>query len=107
MDTKKKTPEEVAQDLQRIKTHMPGVYAAIQQRAALVGQQVYAYVRRGCQGEPNAFWACEAGHVVGTAFNHPDIAGWVAMGMVCHGPECMTLFSRDLLPSQDQLKAAA
>ena len=86
MDTlRKKTPEEVALDLQRIKTHMPETYRAIQQKAAQIGNGAFALVRRGCAGEPNAFYAFESGHVVGTPFNLPDIARDVAQYMVTFG----------------------
>jgi len=101
MDTQK-TPEEVLAkveaDLNRIKTSMPSIYKKIQERAKLVGPKVYSYVRRACSGEPNLFWACENGHVVGTAFSYEDVAAWVAMSIVTHGPDCLAEFSTDLLP---------
>lgn len=78
MDTLKKTPEEVAQVLQVIKTKMPNVYAAVQEKAAEIGPDAFSLVRQGIRGEPYKFYAFEAGHVVGTPFaGHPieeDIA---------------------------------
>lgn len=86
MDTlRKKTPEEVAQDLQRIKTHMPETYKAIQEQAARIGNTAFALVRRGCAGEPNTFYAFEAGHVVGTPFTIPEVSEPMAMAMVRYG----------------------
>ena len=68
MDTLKKTPEEVAQVLQVIKTKMPNVYAAIQAKASEIGPEAFSLVRQGVRGEPYKFYAFEAGHVVGTPF---------------------------------------
>ncbi len=52
-----------------IKQHMPGVYASIQRRAALIGDEAYQLVRRGLRGEPRCFYAMEGGRVVGTPFD--------------------------------------
>ena len=109
MDTKR-NPEEmkakVASDLERIKTHMPGVYKAINERAGLVGSKVYGYVKRACAGEPNAFCACEDGHVVGTPFTYEDISAHLAMGLVLYGMDCIAIFSPDLLPTHAQMEVA-
>ena len=86
MDTQqRKTPDQVAQDLHRIKTHMPETYKAIQQQAASIGNLAFALVRRGCAGESNTFYAFEAGHVVGTPFTIPDVAEPLATAMVRYG----------------------
>ena len=85
MDTRKKTPEEVAQDLQRIKAHMPETYKAIQEQASKIGNTAFALVRRGCAGEPNTFYAFEAGHVAGTPFTIPEVAEPMAVAMVRYG----------------------
>jgi hypothetical protein len=81
MDTLKKTPEEVAQVLQVIKTKMPNVYAAIQAKATEIGPEAFSLVRQGIRGEPYKFYAFEAGHVVGTPFaGHPieaDVASFM------------------------------
>ena len=105
MDRKEKVMEKVAADLERIKVHMPGVYKAIHERAFIVGKKVFGYVKRGCAGEPNAFWACEDGHIVGTPFTYEDVKAHVAIGMVTLGMDCMALFSPDLLPTHEQLEA--
>lgn len=52
-----------------IKQHMPQTYQAIQDKAKEIGKDAYALVRRGIKGEPNCFYAIEAGHVVGGPFN--------------------------------------
>ena len=69
-----------------IKRHMPHTYEAIQRRAGERGRAVYAQVRRGLAGEPNRFWAMEAGHVMGTPFAASEpIAADVALGLVVFG----------------------
>lgn len=85
MDTRKKTPAEVEQDLQRIKSHMPETYKAIQAEAARIGNAAFATVRRGCAGQPNCFWAMEGGYVVGTPFSQSEIQRDVAQHMVSFG----------------------
>ncbi len=82
MDTLKKTPAEVAQVLQLIKTKMPNVYKAIQKKATEIGDEAYSLVRQGVRGEPYTFYAMEAGHVVGTPFEGHEIEGDVAK-MMC------------------------
>ena len=62
----------VDQRLQVIKSRMPNVRQAIEDRAALIGNEAFALVRRGLRGEPGCFYALEAGHVVGTPFGHGD-----------------------------------
>lgn len=71
MDTQ--TPAmDVSDKINEIKQHMPGVYASIQRRAALIGDEAYQLVRRGLRGEPRCFYAMEGGRVVGTPFyGHP------------------------------------
>lgn len=94
MDTSKKTPEQVAQVLQVIKTKMPNVYKAIQAKASEIGQEAFSLVRQGVRGEPYKFYAFEAGHVVGTPFTgHPieaSVAQWMCQfdcPFVCMWPE--------------------
>lgn len=87
MDTLKKTPEEVAQVLQTIKTKMPKVYAAVQAKAADIGSQAFSLVRAGIRGEPYKFYAIEAGHVVGTPFEGETIQAEAAALMCTFGCE--------------------
>lgn len=72
--------------LQLIKTRMPETYDQITRKAQEQGKGVYALVRRGLRGEPNCFWAMEAGHVVGTPFaaSHP-IQAVMAQAIVSFG----------------------
>ncbi|MGV0960124.1 MAG: hypothetical protein ACOYB1_09835 [Limnohabitans sp.] len=85
MDTLKKTPEEVAQVLQIIKTKMPNVYAAVQAKAAEIGPEAFSFVRQGIRGEPYKFYAFEAGHVVGTPFEGHPIEKDIASHMCSFG----------------------
>lgn len=90
----------IQDQLQIIKTKMPETYKAIQVRekgvttdidgkpAVLIpayGSEVYALVRRGLRGEPNCFWAMEAGWVMGTPFNQGEVGRDTAWAMVSYG----------------------
>lgn len=75
----------VEAQLTTIKAHMPETYKLIQTWALEIGNEAFRYVRRGCSGEPDCFWACEAGYVVGTPFNMQAISDDVARYMVRFG----------------------
>lgn len=62
----------VQQRLQLIKSSMPNVMKSIEDKAAHIGPEAYALVRRGLRGEPGCFYAFEAGHVVGAPFGRND-----------------------------------
>lgn len=89
MDTQRKAAVDVEAKIAEIKAHMPNTYASIQRKAALLGGQAYELVRRGLRGEPNCFYAIEAGYVMGTMFDasHPETV-LVALGMVDLGVQC-------------------
>lgn len=72
----------VAAGLALIKGRMPKTYADIQAQAAARGNEAFALVRRSLKGEPNCFYAIEAGHVVGAPFDHlgADVDGLMALG---------------------------
>lgn len=74
----------VEERISAIKQHMPGVYRAIQDKAAQLGKPAYALVRRGLRGEPDCFYAFEGGRVVGTPFCHA-VTAEVAQDMVQFG----------------------
>lgn len=76
----------VAELLQLIKTRMPQTYEQITRKAQHQGKGVYVLVRRGLRGEPNCFWAMEAGQVVGTPFaaTHP-VSALMAQALVQFG----------------------
>lgn len=76
----------VAELLQVIKTRMPETYDQIRRKAQQQGDEVYGLVRRGLRGEPNCFWAMEAGYVVGTPFSqdHP-MSAVIAKALVQFG----------------------
>lgn len=98
MDTSKTTDEirvKVAADIERIKTRMPNVYAEIQAKAAKIGSKAFNLVKRGCAGQPNAFYAFEAGHVVGTPFSKMDIPRETAYLMVAFGVMHLTMWDEE------------
>jgi hypothetical protein len=76
-----------------IKTRMPDTYKTIQDKAKVIGNDAYALVKRGLRGEPNCFWAMEAGNVVGTPFNHTEISRDVAQSMVTFGSAHVCIFA--------------
>jgi hypothetical protein len=82
-------PEKIA----LIKTRMPETYQAIQDKAKVIGNDAFALVKRGLRGEPNCFWAMEAGNVVGTPFNHTEISRDVAQAMVTFGCAYVCIFA--------------
>ncbi|MDP9891245.1 hypothetical protein J2W32_000342 [Variovorax boronicumulans] len=87
------TVAEVNARLGFIKDRMPRTYQAIQEKAAVVGKEAYALVRRGIRGEPNCFFACERDHKAGTPWDAAvptDVARLVeryGMTFVCMWPE--------------------
>ena len=88
-----KTDAEVEQAKALIKEKMPGVYENIQLNAKAIGKDAFTWVRRGLQGEPDCFYAFEAGYVVGTPFNvqceHWNLA---RRDVVCFGSGFVTVF---------------
>lgn len=93
-----RTPEEVEADIATIKREMPRTYEAIRAKAAEMGDRAFALVRRGLRGEPNCFYAIEAGHVMGVPPGREhtmtrEIA-WMLSNFSCRsavawGPEAM------------------
>ena len=75
-------PVDVEAEIRRIKQSMPETYRSIQAKADEIGRAAYAMVRKGIAGEPDTFYAFEAGHVVGTPFAVDDISAQVAATMV-------------------------
>ena len=84
--------DKVAEGLHTIKTHMPLVYGAIQDKAKEIGNEAFALVRKGLRGEPNAFYAFERGYVVGTPFSSGPITDEVAGLMVRFGFAFVCIF---------------
>lgn len=93
---------DVQTELAKIKTHMPRVYEAINAKAdhdkAWKDRKpgLRAFVRRGVAGEPNCFYAFEAGHVVGTPFNLPEVSRDVAQYMVTFGVSHLCIWPEPL-----------
>jgi hypothetical protein len=72
-------------DTQQIKDHMPETYKAIVEKAGLIGNDAYRFVRAGLAGKPNKFYAVERGRVAGTPFDLPGVSDEVARIMVQFG----------------------
>lgn len=93
MDTRtlQTTKVDVTDQLLKIKTCMPRTYEAINQKAdtdkfwQARKPGLRSFVRRGLAGEPNCFYAFEAGHVVGTPFTLAEVNRNVAEYMVSFG----------------------
>ena len=92
MDANQQKAEEDKQ-IKMIRDRMPKVYGAIKAKAAEIGNDAYALVRRGIRGEPGCFFASEADIVVGTSWDvglPNDVAQLVkryGMTFVCMWPE--------------------
>ena len=98
MDTSRTTEQvkaKVAADIERIKTRMPNVYDEIQAKAAVIGSKAFNLVKRGCAGQPNTFYAFEAGHVVGTPFSQNDIGRDLAQAMCTFGIHHVSIWHAD------------
>ena len=96
-------PDKVAEGLHVIKTQMPMVYGAIQDKAQEIGKDAFALVRRGLRGEPNTFYAFERGYVVGTPFSHGELTKDVAAMMVQFGVAFVCIWRE---PGADAAKGA-
>lgn len=114
MDTTKtpvKSAEEVEAVIATIKTKMPRTYAAIQAKAQDLGKAAFALVRSAIKGQPNCFYANEAGWVVGTRFDQSEISRDVAQLLVCHGVDHFIVWPEHAVQQQiktgAQLKAGA
>ena len=77
-----------------IKRNMPETYSLIKLKAEAVGNDAYADVRAGLRGEANRFYAFEAGHIVGTRFDCPEITRDIAAFMVQFGVRACVLWSK-------------
>ena len=75
----------IEQRIAELKDHMPETYKSIQAKAALIGREAFALVRRGLAGQPCCFWAMERGRVMGTPFAGHPIEADVALAMVQFG----------------------
>jgi hypothetical protein len=84
--------DKVTEGLHVIKTQMPMVYGAIQDKAQEIGKDAFALVRRGLRGEPNTFYAFERGYVVGTPFSTGPITDELAGYLVRFGCAFVCIF---------------
>jgi hypothetical protein len=84
--------DKVTEGLHVIKTQMPMVYGAIQDKAQEIGKDAFALVRRGLRGEPNTFYAFERGYVVGTPFSTGPITDELAGCLVRFGCAFVCIF---------------
>lgn len=92
MDTRTANVD-VAGSIHIIKTQMPETYKSIQAKATKVGNKAFELVRRALRGEPNCFWAMEAGHVMGTPFALPEVSRDMAQYMVTFGCAYVCIFA--------------
>lgn len=83
-----------------IKRHMPQTYQAIQDKAKEIGRDAYALVRRGIKGEPNCFYAIEAGHVVGAPFNLSGVSAETAKLMCEFGCRHLQMWGAPVAATQ-------
>jgi hypothetical protein len=95
--------DKVTEGLHVIKTQMPMVYGAIQDKAEQIGKEAFAIVRKGLRGEPNCFYAFERGRVVGTPFSHGELTKDVAAMMVQFGVAFVCIWRE---PGADAAKGA-
>lgn len=86
------TKLQIERGLTLIKSRMPSTYKTIQDRVKVAGNVVYALVRSGLGGKPNAFWAIEGGYIVGTPFAQTNIERDVAYSMVAFGVDQVCIF---------------
>ena len=93
MDTRAKQPSEVDARLEEIKRHMPMTYAAIQEKAVGIGPGAFRFVRQGVAGQPNRFYAVEAGRVVGTPFNLPGVTEELARVVLQFGVSFLIMWA--------------
>lgn len=93
MDTRVKEQSDIDAKLDQIKQHMPATYAAIKDKAAVIGRDAYRFVRSGVAGQPNRFYAVEAGRVVGTPFDLPGVSDEVARIVVQFGVSFLIMWA--------------
>ena len=91
---------DVPAKIDEIKRFMPATYSAIKTKAEEVGNDAFVLVRRGLRGEPNCFYAFEAGRVVGTVFTGKNLDGTgiqdeVARYLVQFGVSNVVIFASD------------
>lgn len=91
MDTQTAAKKNVDAEVAIIKAKMPGVYKAIQARAARKAG-TFELVRRGLRGDRACFYAFEGGHVVGTPFTGDPIMADVASNLVQFGCAYVCIF---------------
>lgn len=101
------TAQEVQKRLDHIKRNMPQTYELITDKAKVQGNAVFRAVRQGVAGEPNRFWAMEAGHFAGTAFNLRTVQDEVAWAMVNFGSTFCVVFDLELDKLPAKVGAAA
>ena len=84
---------DVTDKINEIKRYMPETYKTIQAKAALMGNVAYELVRRGLRGEPNCFYAFEAGRIVGTPYTLTDIQADLAKYLLVWGCACACILT--------------
>lgn len=83
-----------------LRTQMPNVARLVDERRKQDGVEwVNETIRRAIKGEPNQFYAFEAGHVLGTPFSVDFeggvFDGWVKASMAWGGKFAMVMRNRE------------
>jgi hypothetical protein len=91
---------DVSAQIELIKARMPQTYAAIKGKAESIGNDAYRFVRAGLRGEPNCFYAIEAGHVMGTPFDLPDVHAELARVIVQFGCRFLIMWAPEAQQQQ-------
>ena len=94
MDTRTAN-NDVSAKIEEIKRFMPVTYAAILAKAAVVGNEVFVWVRRGLRGEPNFFHAIEGMRVVGKPFDRGDVYRELVRWQRLYGPVDVVFFASE------------
>lgn len=84
-----------------IRECMPLTYQAIQDKAKVEGKDVFALVRRALRGEPNCFYAIEAGHVVGAPFNLEGVGPEIAKLMCQFGFSHLVMWAAPIVAKSE------
>jgi hypothetical protein len=64
-------------------------------KAAVVGNEVFVWVRRGLRGEPNCFFAIEGSRVVGQPFNRGDVRSELVRWQGLYGAVDVVFFATE------------
>lgn len=90
-----------------IKASMPQTYQGIRDKAKVIGNEAFALVRRSLKGEPNCFYAIEAGWVMGAPFNLVGVDAELARYMCEFGCRYLIMWAPGAQPKAAAQQGAA